>query len=128
MGEEVLVLGGEHCVANDGGDFVISRDPSGFRCHLLKRLAVGIVNGSDRGELKAGESIQIGQIVSIKVDMIETRGGANCHKSRCAGEKADHAAAPTKPPQPGSAYPANRRPDAHPHAPEPGATWHRLAP
>src|ERR1700694_2909550 len=127
MREEVLVLRGDDRVANNGGNFLISCDLAGFRPHLLKWPAVGIVNSSDRRELKPGESFQIRQIVSIKVDVVETRSRHNGPYSRSANKNANQAVRPIKPPQPSPAHSPNRCPGAHPRTPEPGSNRHRRA-
>src|SRR5450631_1831802 len=100
---------------------MISSDLAGFHGHLLERLVAGIVNVSDRRELKPGEPLQIGQAVSIQVDVIETRGSENGSKGRCAKQKANQRIGPITPPQAGLANASNRSQGSHSHALEPGA-------
>jgi len=49
-------------------------------------------------EIKPGEPVQIREIVSIKVDVIETRAGENGGSRRCANEKTNEADLPFNPP------------------------------
>lgn len=66
MGEEVLVLGGENRITNNGRDVLIPGDLPVLSCYLNDRLVVGIVNVADCRKLKAGKWSYVRQIASVK--------------------------------------------------------------
>ena len=72
MGEEVLVLGGEDRIPNNGRDVLIPGDLAAFRSHLNERLTVDVVDVADGGELKPAECLQVRQVGSIKPDVTDS--------------------------------------------------------
>ena len=87
MREEVLVLGGEDGSGNHWRDVLIPADPAMLRRHLYQWLAIDVVDVADRWEVEANERLQIRQIGSIKIDMIETNpDDCSCYEC-CKKEK-----------------------------------------
>jgi hypothetical protein len=70
MCEEVLVLGGEDRITNNGRDVLILDVPPVLSCHLNERLTIGIVNVADRRKLKTSKRFYVGQVGSVKIDVI----------------------------------------------------------
>ena len=71
MREEALVLCRQDRVTNDRRNILVSCDLAVLSGQLDERSAVGIVDVADRGELKAREGPQVGQVVAIEVDVME---------------------------------------------------------
>ena len=94
MREEVLVLRGEDGAANDGRDVLIRGDLAVFRGHLNERPAVDIVDVADGGKLKPVECLQVGQIGSIEIDVMNCA----CNQSGRQDCRANHKANEAKPP------------------------------
>jgi hypothetical protein len=68
--EKVLVLRGQDGSAQDGRNVLIRGDLAIFRGHLNERPAVDIVDVTDSGKLKPGERLQVGQLGSIEIDVM----------------------------------------------------------
>ena len=79
MGEEILVFGGDDCIANNRRDVLILGDLPVLSCQFNERLAVGIVDGADGRKLKAGEWFYVRQVGSVKIDVINS----DCNESGC---------------------------------------------
>ena len=56
-----------------GGMSSYAGDLAVFRGHLNERPAVDIVDMADGGKLKPAECLQVGQVGSIKIDVIDCR-------------------------------------------------------
>ena len=72
MCEEVLVLGGEDRITNNGRDVLILDVPPVLSCHLNERLTLGIVNVADRRKLKTGKWFYVRQVGSVKIDVMKS--------------------------------------------------------
>src|SRR6185369_6663660 len=72
MREEALVFRSKDRVTYDRWDVLVPRDLPVLPGELDERLAVGVIDTADSGELKAGERPQVGQVPSIKVDLERT--------------------------------------------------------
>jgi hypothetical protein len=64
--EEVLVLGGQNRVAEDGRHFVVGDDSAVFPGQLDEDRAPGVIDLADRGELEANEGSMSGSPVRSK--------------------------------------------------------------
>src|ERR1035438_579137 len=84
--------------------------------------------GADRRKLKPGETFQIGQIVSVKVDVIENGSRENGSDSRCANKEADKPLSPIKSSQAGPAQSPDGCPGAHSQTFKPGSNRPRRGP
>jgi hypothetical protein len=84
MCEEVLVLGGEDRITNNGRDVLILDVPPVLSCHLNERLTIGIVNVADRRKLKTGKWFYVRQVGSVKIDVIESHCNERGRNDCCA--------------------------------------------
>lgn len=97
VGEEVLVLGGQDCTANDEGDLLIFGDPPALPGQVTGRLVVGIIDVADGRKVKAGERLYVGTVRSVETDVMESdrdekgakQRGANYRESRRNEYRAD---------------------------------------
>src|SRR3972149_4509555 len=96
MREEVLVFGGEDRITNNGRDVLILDDPPVLFCQLNERLAVGIVDGADGRKLKAGEWFHVGQVGSVKIDVMDARSNESNSNDGCANYKVKDDTRPTR--------------------------------
>jgi hypothetical protein len=69
--EEALVFGGQDRVSHNGWDVGVLRNLPVLRGELDQRLAVGVVDVADGGELKAREWPELGQILPTEVDVVQ---------------------------------------------------------
>ena len=100
VGEEVLVLGGENGAAKNGRDLPIPGDLAVFRSQLDERPAVYIVDVADSGKLKPAECLQVGQVGSIEIDVVNCACDQSGRDDCRAHQKANQATPPGQPAEP----------------------------
>ena len=72
MGEEVLVLGGENCIADNGRNVPILQNLAVLRCQLNQWLSVGVVDMSNGRKLITDERPDVRQIGPVEVDIMKS--------------------------------------------------------